>query len=378
MTPHIRPDLDSIPAYTPGRSNPGAVKLASNETTLPPLPAAAKAIGEAAELAHRYPDNQSSELRAALADFLGVTVANVAVGCGSVAILQELVQITCDAPTDEVVFAWRSFEAYPIVTQVGNAKAVPVPLDPGDVHDLDALAAAVTDRTKLIFVCNPNNPTGTAVGRAALTRFLDAVPPRVLVVLDEAYYEYMRLTPQDRPDGVELGRTRPNVVVLRTFSKAYGLAGLRVGYAVGDPVVITALLKVHIPFSVNRVAQAAAIASLQARHELLDRTDTLVVERERVRGALLAAGYRIPPSETNFFWLPLGERSVDFGEASAAAGVLVRPYGVDGVRVTIGDPHENELFVAFATDPAVVARFAQDVPSAPAIVGHDSVSSSAQ
>jgi histidinol-phosphate aminotransferase len=353
----IRPDLDSIPAYTPGRSHPGAVKLASNETTFGPLPAAAKAIAEAAELANRYPDNQAGELRAALADFLGVSVANVAVGCGSVALCQELVQITCSAPTDEVLFAWRSFEAYPIVTQVGNATIVQAPLTPDLVHDLDAMAAAVTEHTKLIFVCNPNNPTGTAVGKAELTRFLDSIPEHVLIVLDEAYYEYMRLTPQERPDGVELGRSRPNVVVLRTFSKAYGLAGLRAGYAVGDPAVITALMKVHIPFSVNQVAQAAAIASLEARHELLDRTDDLIIERGRIRDALLAAGYRVPPSETNFVWLPLGARGAEFGEASAEAGVLVRPYGTDGVRVTIGDPHENDQFLRFTTDPAVVARF---------------------
>ncbi|HLS76384.1 MAG TPA: histidinol-phosphate transaminase [Nocardia sp.] len=362
MSAHIRPDLSSIPAYTPGRSNPGAVKLASNETTLPPLPSAAKAIVEAAELSHRYPDNQSGELRAALARFLGVEVANVAIGCGSVALCQELVQITCSSPQDEVLFAWRSFEAYPIVTQVGNATAVQVPLTGPDapapyVHDLDALAAAVTERTRLIFVCNPNNPTGTAVGRAELERFLDSVPASVLVVLDEAYYEYMRLTPQTHPDGVEIGRGRPNVLVLRTFSKAYGLAGLRVGYAVGDPEVITALMKVHIPFSVNRVAQAAALASLEARHELLERTDGVIVEREKMRAALLAAGYEVPPSETNFVWLPLGARSLDFGEAAAQAGVLVRPYGTDGVRVTIGDPHENELFLRFATDAGVVARF---------------------
>ncbi|GAA5096311.1 histidinol-phosphate transaminase [Nocardia iowensis] len=357
MTASTRPDLDSIPAYVPGRNHPGAVKLASNETTFGPLPAAAKAIAEAAELANRYPDNQALELRAALADFLGVTEANVTVGCGSVALCQELVQITCDAPTDEVVFTWRSFEAYPIVTKVGNATAVQVPLTPDMVHDLDALAAAVTERTKLIFVCNPNNPTGTAVGKAELTRFLDSVPERVLIVLDEAYFEYLRLAPEDFPNGVELGRTRPNVIVLRTFSKAYGLAGLRAGYAVGDPAVITALMKVHIPFSVNRVAQAAAIASLEARHELLDRTDTLVVERDRVRDALLAAGYRVPPSESNFLWLPLGERSAEFGEASAEAGVLVRPYGTDGVRVTAGDPHENDLFLSFATDSAVLRRF---------------------
>ncbi|MET9025870.1 MULTISPECIES: histidinol-phosphate transaminase [Nocardia] len=355
MTAQIRPDLESIPAYTPGRSNPGAVKLASNETTVGPLPAAAKAIAEAAELANRYPDNQVTELRTALAEFLGVGFENVAVGCGSVALCQELVQITCSSPSDEVLYAWRSFEAYPIVTKVGNATAVQVPLTAGQVHDLDALAAAVTERTKLIFVCNPNNPTGTAVGRTELVRFLDAVPSHVLVVLDEAYYEYVRLA--DRPDGVEIGRTRPNVVVLRTFSKAYGLAGLRVGYAVGDPAVITALLKVHIPFSVSRLAQAAAIASLESRHELLDRTDVLVVERERVRDALVAAGYPVPPSEANFVWLPLGARSAEFGEASAAAGVLVRPYGTDGVRVTIGDPHENDLFLSFASAPEVLARF---------------------
>ncbi|MEV5835770.1 histidinol-phosphate transaminase [Nocardia sp. NPDC052112] len=357
MTAHIRPDLDSIPAYVPGRNHPGAVKLASNETTFGPLPAAAKAIAEAAELANRYPDNQVTELRAAIADFLGVSSANVAVGCGSVALCQELVQITCDAPTDEVLFAWRSFEAYPIVTQVGNATAVRVPLTSDHVHDLAAMAAAVTERTKLIFVCNPNNPTGTAVGAAELVRFLDAIPEHVLIVLDEAYFEYLRLTPEQRPNGVELGRNRPNVVVLRTFSKAYGLAGLRAGYAVGDPAVITALMKVHIPFSVNRVAQAAAIASLEARHELLDRTDTLVVERDRVREALLVAGYRVPPSESNFLWLPLGERSAEYGEASAEAGVLLRPYGTDGVRVTIGDPHENDQFLRFATDPDVLARF---------------------
>lgn len=357
MSARIRPDLESIPAYTPGRSHPDAVKLASNESTFGPLPSVAKAIAEAAELVNRYPDNSSGELRAALADFHGVDVANVAVGCGSVALCQELVQITCASPEDEVLFAWRSFEAYPIVTQVGNATAVQVPLNADYAHDLDAMAAAVTERTRLIFVCNPNNPTGTAYGRADLIRFLDAIPEHVLVVLDEAYFEYLRLPADDAPDGVELGRGRPNVVVLRTFSKAYGLAGLRVGYAVGDPELITALLKVHIPFSVNRLAQAAAIACLQARHELLDRTDHVVSERERMRTALVAAGYRVPPTQANFVWLPLGAQSADFGAASAEAGVMVRPYGTDGVRVTAGDPHENDRFLRFATAPATVARF---------------------
>ncbi|WP_227978850.1 histidinol-phosphate transaminase [Nocardia spumae] len=358
MSARIRPDLESIPAYAPGRSNPGAVKLASNESTAGPLPSVAKAIAEAAELINRYPDNSSGELRAALADFHGVEVANIAIGCGSVALCQELVQITCTSPADEVMFAWRSFEAYPILTQVGNATAVPVPLNDEYAHDLDAMAAAVTDRTKLIFVCNPNNPTGTAYGRRDLVRFLDAIPEHVLVVLDEAYYEYLRLPADDRADGVELGRDRPNVVALRTFSKAYGLAGLRVGYAVGHPDPITALLKVHVPFSVNRLAQAAAVACLQARGELLDRTDHVVAERDRMREALLAAGYRVPPTQANFVWLPLGADSADFGAASAEAGVLVRPYGTDGVRITAGDPHENDLFLAFATAAETVARFA--------------------
>ncbi|MBF6349944.1 histidinol-phosphate transaminase [Nocardia flavorosea] len=355
MTAHIRPDLDSIPAYVPGRSHPGAVKLASNETTIGPLPAASKAVAEAVELANRYPDNQSGELRAALAEFLGVAPANVAVGCGSVALCQELVQITCSDPADEVLFAWRSFEAYPIITQVGNATAVTVPLS-DNVHDLDALAAAITDRTRLVFICNPNNPTGTAAGAAELTRFLDRVPAGVLVALDEAYYEYLRI-PGDHPDGVELGRSRPNVVVLRTFSKAYGLAGLRVGYAVGAPEVIAALLKVHIPFSVSRVAQAAAMASLEAQHELLDRTDAVIAERDRMRAGLLAAGYRVPPSEANFVWIDLGAWTTEFAEASAEAGVLVRPFAGEGVRVTAGDPHENDLFLQFATAAETVARF---------------------
>lgn len=357
MSPHIRPDLDAIPAYVAGRTNPGAVKLASNETTFPPLPSVAKAISEAVELSNRYPDNNATELRTAIAQFHGVALENVAAGCGSVALCQELVQITCGLPTDEVVFAWRSFEAYPIVTRVAGAKAVLVPLNEDYAHDLDALAAAVTPDTRVVFVCNPNNPTGTAHGRAAIERFLDAVPGNVLVVLDEAYFEYLRLPAEDRIDGVELGRNRPNVLVLRTFSKAYGLAGLRVGYAVGDPKVIEALMKVHIPFSVNRVAQAAAIASLEARHELLERTDATVAERNRMRDALVAVGYRIPDSHANFLWLPLGERSAEYGAASEAAGVVIRPYGTDGVRITAGDPHENDRFLAFATDPATVARF---------------------
>lgn len=351
MTARIRPDLADIPAYVPGRSFPGAIKLASNETTAGPLPSVAAAIAEAVAGANRYPDNGSVALREALGAALGVSVDRIATGCGSVNLCQELVQATA-GPGDEVIFAWRSFEAYPVVTRVAGATPVPVPLTADHGHDLDAMAAAVTDRTRLIFVCNPNNPTGRTLTATEIERFLDAVPSHVVVALDEAYFEYVR--PGDDageqvPDGIALAAGRPNVVVLRTFSKAYGLAGLRVGYAVADPAIITAIGKVHTPFAVSVVAQAAAIASLDAAAELLARTDAVVAERARVRDALIAAGYDVPASNGNFVWLPLGEKSAGYGEASAAAGVLVRPYGVDGVRVTIGDPAENDTFLAFAT-----------------------------
>ncbi|QBJ96794.1 histidinol-phosphate transaminase [Rhodococcus sp. ABRD24] len=349
MTPVTRADLDSIPAYVPGRSFPGAIKLASNETTQGPLPGVAQAIADAAATANRYPDNTSSALIHALSETLGVPAAHIATGCGSVSLCQELVQITCQVG-DEVLYAWRSFEAYPVVTKVAGATPVPVPLNAGQGHDLDAMLAAITDRTRLIFICNPNNPTGTALGREELERFLDAVPAHIVVALDEAYFEYNR----SGVDGIDLARGRRNVVVLRTFSKAYGLAGIRVGYAVADPTIITALAKVHIPFSVNSVAQSAAIACLGARDELLHRTHAVVAERGRMRDALLAAGYDVPVSEANFVWLPLLDRSVAYGEASAAAGVLIRTYGVDGVRITIGDPHENDAFLAFATSEAAV------------------------
>jgi histidinol-phosphate aminotransferase len=347
VTARTRPDLDAIPGYVPGRNFPGAIKLASNETTAGPLPSVHEAIATAATTLNRYPDNQSTELVEALADFLDVRPENVVAGNGSVALCQELVQITCSAG-DEVVFAWRSFEAYPIVTLVAGATAVRVPLADGYVHDLDAMLAAITDRTRLVFLCNPNNPTGTAVSRAAVETFLDAVPSHVLVVLDEAYFEYNR----GDIDGVELGRTRPNVIVLRTFSKAYGLAGLRVGYGVGAPGVVAALKKVHIAFSVSAVAQAAAIASLAASDELLARTDTVIAERRRVREELIRLGFEVPESSANFLWLPLGDATPEFSSASAESGVLVRAYGDDGVRVSIGDPHENDAFLAFASKKA--------------------------
>jgi histidinol-phosphate aminotransferase len=348
VTVHIRPDLDAIPAYVPGRSFPGAIKLASNETTQGPLPSVREAIAEAAGGVNRYPDIRATALVESLAKKLGVAPENVAAGNGSVALCQEVVQITC-GPGDEVVFAWRSFEAYPIIVRVTGATPVQVPLTSDHVHDLDAMLDAITERTRLIFVCNPNNPSGTVVQRDKLVAFLDAVPPNVLVVLDEAYFEYTRPDAAgNHTDGVEIARGRRNVIVLRTFSKAYGLAGLRVGYAVADPEVITALSKVRIAFAVSTIAQQAALASLEASAELLARTDALIAERDRVRDALVSGGYDVGVSQSNFIWLPLGERSGEFASGAAEQGVLLRSYGNDGVRVTIGDPHENDAFLKFA------------------------------
>ena len=348
VTVHIRPDLDAIPAYVPGRSFPGAIKLASNETTQGPLPSVREAIVEAAGGVNRYHDIRATALVESLAEKLGVAPENVAAGNGSVALCQEVVQITC-GPGDEVIFAWRSFEAYPIIVRVTGATPVQVPLTSDHVHDLDAMLDAITERTRLIFVCNPNNPSGTVVQRDKLVAFLDAVPPNVLVVLDEAYFEYTRPDAAgNHTDGVEIARGRRNVIVLRTFSKAYGLAGLRVGYAVADPEVITALSKVRIAFAVSTIAQQAALASLEASAELLARTDALIAERDRVRDALVSGGYDVGVSQSNFIWLPLGERSGEFASGAAEQGVLLRSYGNDGVRVTIGDPHENDAFLKFA------------------------------
>jgi histidinol-phosphate aminotransferase len=209
------------------------------------------------------------------------------------------------------------------------------------------MLAAVTDRTRLIFVCNPNNPTSTVVDPEALARFVAAVPSDVLIALDEAYVEYIR--DDLLPDSFELVREYSNVVVLRTFSKAYGLAGLRIGYAVGDPDVITALGKVYVPFTATSVSQSAAIASLDAADELLARTDAVVAERARVTAELRQAGFTVPPSQANFVWLPLAERTNDFVNSAADNRLLVRPYGQDGVRVTVAAPHENDAFLDFAT-----------------------------
>ena len=347
MTPRLRSVLETLPAYVPGRTVPGAVKLASNETAYPPLPAVLERIAVAAGNVNRYPDNDARALTDALAQRVGVSPDRVAVGCGSVSLCTQLVQAVADAG-DEVLYAWRSFEAYPIIAAVSGATSVQVPLH-DHVHDLNEMAARITDRTRLVFVCNPNNPTGTAVRRDELVRFLHAVPGDVVVALDEAYREFVR--DPAVPDGMTLFAEHPNVVVLRTFSKAYGLAGLRVGYAVaGDPAITAALHQTQVPFAVSSVAQQAALASLEpaAEAQLLARVDQIVTERAGVTATLEELGYRVPPSEANFVWLPLGEQTTAWAAACEEHKVVVRAFAGHGVRVTIGAPEENERFLTAA------------------------------
>ncbi len=280
-----------------------------------------------------------------LADRLGVAVERVATGCGSVALLEHLAIATC-AHGDEMLYSWRSFEAYPIVATAAGATSVQVPNRPDHGHDLPAMAAAITARTRIVLVCNPNNPTGTALRRAELDRFLDTVDPGTLVVLDEAYREFV--TDPEVPDGLVAYGDRPNVVVLRTMSKAWGLAGLRVGYLVGQPDVVRAVSKVITPFSTSAVAQAAALAALDATTEMQRRADLVVAERDRVLGRIRKILPEVPETQANFVWLPLGDGAVPFAAACEAAGVIVRPFAGDGVRVTIGTPEENDAFLAAA------------------------------
>jgi histidinol-phosphate aminotransferase len=347
-SPRFRSILDQYTPYRPGGRVAGpdgrSFKLSSNENPFGPLPSVVQVIAEASAGVNRYPDNEAIALTEAIARRYGVPPEHIAVGCGSVGVTQQLLAAAAE-PGADVLYAWRSFEAYPRLVQLAGAGEIRVPLA-GETHSLAAMAAAVTPRTRVIFVCNPNNPTGTVVHRAELVDFLDRVPPDCLVVLDEAYAEYVR--DPDVPDGLELYRDRPNTAVLRTFSKAYGLAGLRVGFLVGHEPVAEAARKTLLPFAVNVIAQAAAIASLAAEPELLARVDQVVKERTRVRDELLAQGWPVPPTEANFVWLRLGEDTMDFAAECARSGISVRPFAGEGARVSIGDEEDNEAFLAVA------------------------------
>ncbi|THV28010.1 histidinol-phosphate transaminase [Glycomyces paridis] len=339
MTKPIRDELRQIPLYVPGKAIPDAVKLSSNEVPYGPLPGVAEAIASAAGDVHRYPDLAVVALRDALSRRLGVDADRLVTGTGSVALIGHLLQ-AIGGPGGEVVYSWRSFEAYPIAATVAGLRSVRVPNTADHRHDVEALIAAVGPDTRALIVCSPNNPTGPAVTAAELDRIFEAVDESVLVVVDEAYREFV--TDPDCPDAVERYGDRPNAVVFRTFSKAWGLAGLRVGYMVAAPEVAEAVRRCVIPFAVNGVAQAAALAALDAEGEMRRRVALVASERKRTVMAARELVPEVPDSEANFFWLPLGDRTVEFAAHCEGLGLLVRPFAGDGVRVTIGLPEEND------------------------------------
>ena len=340
-----------LPAYRPGKGAKqaeaehgitDAIKLASNENPAAPHDAIVAAITAAARSANRYADHRATAVREALAAKLGVGADEVTVGNGTVGLLQQLALSYVD-PGDEVVYPWRSFEVYPVYTQLAGGTAVTVPLAVDLGYDIDGLVAAVTERTKLVFLATPNNPTGTATTTKELRSLLERVPGDVIVCIDEAYREF--LDPGFGDPVTELLPAFPNAVVTRTMSKAHGLAGVRVGYAVGHPDVIATIDKTLVPFAVNALAQAAALAALEHEDDIARAVDGILAERARVEVELAAAGWTFPNHQANFVWLATAERTDEVTLELERRGVVVRPFSGEGIRVTIGTPEENDRFL---------------------------------
>lgn len=311
----------------------GEFKLSSNENPFPPLPSVIAAIESELEV-NRYPDGSASALSEKLSEVTGLATERIAIGPGSITLLQQLATAVAGAG-DEIVYAWRSFEGYPSVVTLSGATPVTVPLRDDFSHDLEAMADAVTDRTRAVFLCSPNNPTGDVLTAEQVEWFLASVPKDLLVVLDEAYIDFVR--DPAAVDGLTLLDAHPNLVSARTFSKAHGLAGLRVGYALGHRDVIDVVAKAGLPMAVPDLAQRAAIASLDAAQEVRERVDHLVAVRNRIVAGLVDQGWSIPQAEGNFVWLPTADDSVRAGEVFAAHGVIARVFDGSGVRVSVGE-----------------------------------------
>jgi histidinol-phosphate aminotransferase len=351
-----RPVLGHLPAYAAGKvaapvEGLVSYKLSSNENPYGPVPAVRAAIDAFTDFC-RYPDPLSTALREKLAEHLDVSAQDIVTGAGSLGALTQIINAYAgtnpDGTQDEVIYAWRSFEAYPIIVRTAGARDVQVPLTAEFRHDLDAMAAAITDRTRVIILCTPNNPTGPALTGAEVEDFLAQVPSDVLVVLDEAYTEF--ITQPDAVKAMDVYRRHQNVVVLRTFSKAHGLANLRVGYSVSHPHITQYLRVIATPFAVSSVAEHAAIASLEHLDEVSERVAQVIAERERVLTGLNYIGWDVPDSQGNLVWLPLGDRTPEFLEAAARQALAVRGFGTEGVRVSIGEEEANTRFLQVCAD----------------------------
>ena len=341
----LRPEIAAIVPYRQGApASPGSFKLSSNENPYEPLPSVQEKLST--HSINRYPDASAQELRALLATRFGVTADSVQVGAGSVAVLAQLISAAA-APGDEVVYAWRSFEAYPLLVSAAGATSVPIANRPDHRHDLEAISAAISSATRVVIVCSPNNPTSTVVTDAEFRQFMASVPENVLVVLDEAYREFV--VDPDAVRGESLIGQYPNLVLLRTFSKAYGLAGLRIGYAIGPEYVMDAARAVAIPLSVTELAQTAAIASLEHEDELLERVNRIVTVRDRIVAGLRAQGWNVPPPSGNFVWLPTGAATDWASAVFRTHGIVVRALG-DGLRVSVGEEESVDKLLMAAQE----------------------------
>ena len=344
--------MAKLPTYKAGKkvepvNGLTAYKLSSNEIAHAPLPSVLAAIVDAAADINRYPDPFTTKLIQALSEKFSVPADQIATGTGSVGVCQQIIQSVAGAG-DEVIYAWRSFEAYPIITTIAGAVSVQVPLTADGQHDLAAMLNAITSRTRAIFVCTPNNPTGGIVTQQEIDEFLAKVPKNVLVVIDEAYVEFNR--DENAIDGIATMKANSNVGVLRTFSKAYGLAGLRVGYFVGPKNIADAVRKTAVPFGVSNIAQVAAVASLEHETELFTRVDEVIQERNWFESELSNIGFKLPPSQANFVWIPLGERTEEFATRSEGLAVSIRPFPGEGVRISIGERPALERVIELAKD----------------------------
>lgn len=353
LMPRFRPEIAALRPYRVGRQledvarahglDPGdIVKLTANEGPDPPFPGVVEAAAREMERSNRYPDNDCWELGHLLADQLGVEFDNLMFGAGGVALLAEIATAT-GGPGTNIVYGWPSFVMYRFVSIWAGSRPVEVPLDEAHELDLDGMRAAVDDETSVVFVCNPNNPTGTIKSAEAMAAFIDDVPERVLVVVDEAYHEFV--TDSRHQTAVPIAAERANVVVIRTFSKIYGLAGLRIGYGVGRPDTLTELRKVQAPLTVNRIAQVAALTSLTQSAELERRQSKNEARRHHIVGALSERGLQTTESHTNFVYFELGEAADRVVDQMTARGVLIRPMGEGWVRATIGDNEDNRRFL---------------------------------
>lgn len=351
--PRFRPEIAAIRPYRVGRQlddvarshglDPGdIVKLTANEGPDPPFPGVVEAATAEIARSNRYPDNDCWELGHVLAEQLGVDFANLIFGAGGVALLAEIATAT-GGPSTNIVYAWPSFVMYRFVSIWAGSTPVEVPLDGAHELDLEAMRAAVDDETSVVFVCNPNNPTGTIKSAGEMAAFIEDIPERVLVVVDEAYHEFV--TDPRYETTVPLAVERPNVMVIRTFSKIYGLAGLRIGYAVGHADTLTEVGKARPPLTVNRVAQAAALASLAQPAELERRRSENAARRHHIIGALAERGLETTESHTNFVFFELGEPAGRVVDGMTAQGVLIRPMGGGWVRATVGSDEDNRRFL---------------------------------